>query len=36
MLNMGFKDDLDTIPAETPEEKQTLLFSTIKRSSKNH
>ena len=24
---MGFKDDLDTILAETPEEKQTLLFS---------
>ncbi|MEN7547636.1 DEAD/DEAH box helicase [Rapidithrix thailandica] len=27
MLNMGFKDDLDTILAETPQEKQTLLFS---------
>lgn len=27
MLNMGFKDDLDTILAETPEKKQTLLFS---------
>ena len=27
MLNMGFKDDLDTILAETPEDKQTLLFS---------
>jgi len=27
MLNMGFKEDLDTILAETPEEKQTLLFS---------
>ena len=27
MLNMGFKDDLDTILAETPSEKQTLLFS---------
>lgn len=27
MLNMGFKDDLDTILAETPEERQTLLFS---------
>ena len=26
MLNMGFKEDLDTILAETPEEKQTLLF----------
>ena len=24
MLNMGFKDDLDTILAETPKEKQTL------------
>lgn len=27
MLNMGFKDDLDTILAETPETRQTLLFS---------
>ena len=27
MLTMGFKDDLDTILAETPSEKQTLLFS---------
>lgn len=27
MLNMGFKDDLDFILSETPEEKQTLLFS---------
>lgn len=27
MLNMGFKDDLETILAETPEERQTLLFS---------
>ena len=27
MLNMGFKDDLDTILSETPKEKQTLLFS---------
>lgn len=27
MLNMGFKDDLDTILAETPEHRQTLLFS---------
>ena len=26
MLNMGFKDDLDTILAETPKEKQSLLF----------
>jgi ATP-dependent RNA helicase DeaD len=27
MLNMGFKEDLDTILAETPNEKRTLLFS---------
>lgn len=27
MLNMGFKDDLDLILAETPNEKRTLLFS---------
>lgn len=27
MLSMGFKDDLDTILAETPDSKQTLLFS---------
>lgn len=27
MLNMGFKDDLETILAETPENRQTLLFS---------
>ena len=27
MLTMGFKDDLETILSETPEEKQTLLFS---------
>lgn len=27
MLNMGFKEDLDTILAETPEKRQTLLFS---------
>ncbi len=27
MLNMGFKEDLDTILAETPKEKQSLLFS---------
>lgn len=27
MLNMGFKDELDTILASTPETKQTLLFS---------
>ncbi len=27
MLNMGFKDDLETILSQTPEERQTLLFS---------
>lgn len=27
MLNMGFKDDLETILSSTPEERQTLLFS---------
>lgn len=27
MLTMGFQDDLETILAETPEQKQTLLFS---------
>jgi len=27
MLNMGFQEDLDRILAETPQEKQTLLFS---------
>lgn len=27
MLNMGFRDDIDAILAETPAEKQTLLFS---------
>lgn len=27
MLTMGFQDDLETILAETPQEKQTLLFS---------
>ena len=27
MLNMGFKDDLDAILAQTPQQKQTLLFS---------
>jgi ATP-dependent RNA helicase DeaD len=27
MLNMGFQEDLDTILAETPDEKRTLLFS---------
>ena len=29
MLNMGFKEDLDIILAETPEEKQTLLFLSL-------
>ena len=27
MLNMGFKDDLDTILSSTPSAKQSLLFS---------
>ena len=41
MLNMGFKEDLDTILAETPKEKQTLLFSAtmpkeVLRISKNY
>ena len=41
MLNMGFKEDLDTILAETPQEKQTLLFSAtmpkeVLRISKNY
>ena len=41
MLNMGFKEDLDTILAETPNEKQTLLFSAtmpkeVMRISKNY
>lgn len=41
MLTMGFKDDLDTILAETPSEKQTLLFSAtmpsgIKNITKNY
>ncbi len=41
MLNMGFKDDLDTILAETPVEKQTLLFSAtmpkeVMRISRNY
>ena len=41
MLNMGFKDDLDTILAETPKEKQTFLFSAtmpkeVMRISKNY
>ncbi len=33
MLNMGFKEDIDTILAETPKEKQTLLFSATMSSS---
>jgi len=41
MLSMGFKDDLDEILAETPAEKQTLLFSAtmpkeISRIAKNY
>lgn len=41
MLNMGFKDDLDTILAETPKTKQTFLFSAtmpkeVMRISKNY
>ena len=41
MLNMGFKDDLDTILAETSDNKQTLLFSAtmpkeVLRISKNY
>ena len=41
MLNMGFKEDLDTILAETPETKQTLLFSAtmpkeVMRITKNY
>ena len=40
MLSMGFKDDLETILSETPETKQTLLFSAtmnqeVERLSKN-
>jgi ATP-dependent RNA helicase DeaD len=41
MLNMGFKDDLESIMAQTPEWRQTLLFSAtmpqeIARMSKNY
>lgn len=41
MLNMGFKEDLDTILAETSEDKQTLLFSAtmpkeVMRITKNY
>jgi ATP-dependent RNA helicase DeaD len=27
MLNMGFREDIETILKETPEERQTVLFS---------
>ncbi len=33
MLDMGFKDDLDAVLAETPKDKQTLLFSATMSSS---
>lgn len=41
MLSMGFKDDLETILSETPNTKQTLLFSAtmnkeVERISKNY
>ncbi len=41
MLSMGFKDDLETILSETPETKQTYLFSAtmnkeVERISKNY
>ena len=41
MLNMGFKDDLDTILSSTPNDKQSLLFSAtmpkeVLRISKNY
>ena len=41
MLSMGFKDDLETILSETPDEKQTLLFSAtmnkeVEKISKNY
>ncbi len=41
MLNMGFKEDLDTILSETPSDKQTMLFSAtmpkeVMRISKNY
>ena len=35
MLSMGFKDELDAILAETPEEKQILLFSATKQAGIN-
>lgn len=41
MLNMGFKDDLDTILSDTPDEKRTWLFSAtmpdeVSRIAKNY
>ncbi len=41
MLNMGFKDDLDTILSETPDQKNTWLFSAtmpreVERIAKNY
>jgi ATP-dependent RNA helicase DeaD len=41
MLSMGFKDELETILSETPETKQTFLFSAtmnkeVERISKNY
>ncbi len=41
MLTMGFKDELDTILAQTPKDKQTLLFSAtmskeVEKISKNY
>ena len=41
MLSMGFKDDMETILSETPDTKQTLLFSAtmnkeVERISKNY
>ena len=41
MLTMGFKDELDTILAQTPDDKQSLLFSAtmskeVERISKNY
>ena len=35
MLNMGFRDDMETILKDTPKERQTVLFSaTIPRPSR--
>ena len=36
MLNMGFKDDLESILSNTPKEKQTLLFSATMPKSMNN